>query len=99
MTRMNKTISLIVKNENNIENKTNELIDALNDTKFNYFHYIETNDILNQLKINLDSLLNQLNELENAITFTNLKILHPFIVSKQELENLIKDLNKIHGNS
>ena len=88
MSNINGTITLIVRNQNTIDNKTNELIQAINTTNFNLFLYTEAHEILKQIKLNLESLLNFLVEMENAITFTNLKIAHPSIICHQDQKGI-----------
>lgn len=95
----NETLSKITNNQKLIENKIESLRIGMHELAFNYAHYLEIHEVLNQIKLNLDSLLNFLSELENAISFAYLKTLHHSIVSPTELINIIKILDNYHSSS
>lgn len=48
-------------------------------------NYMEIRDALDQIKLNLDALFKFLFEIENCITFGRLGILHPSIISIEEI--------------
>lgn len=97
MQNFNNTVTTVTNNQKSIENKINEIISDLNTTEFNYVAYLEVHEVLDQIKVNLDSLLNFLTEIENAISFAALKILHRSIISPQDLRKLVDDLQNSHN--
>lgn len=99
MQSINETLTNVTRNQNTIKNKIEELRKNLNEVTFSYIHYLEINEILNQIKLNLDSLLNFLSEIENAISFASLKTLHHSIVSPTDLKEIVNSLYKIHSHT
>lgn len=97
MSNINDSLTLIVKNQINVENKTNELIRLINKGNFDISHFYDAQEILDQIKYNLDSLLNYLEEIENAVTFANLEVVHPSIISYQDLKDIINELYSIYN--
>jgi hypothetical protein len=96
MLGINDTFASIIQNQIKLDNKTNELIQSVNEDKFNYLHFTITENILHQINYNLDSLLIYLSELENAVTFANLEIVHPSILSYEDLKIIINELYSIY---
>lgn len=99
MSNINQTVTKVISNQGLIETKIEQLRTAMNEEAFNYAHYLEIQEVLNQIKLNLDSSLNFLSELENAIGFANLQTLHHSIVSPSELKSIIKILEHSHSDS
>lgn len=99
MTNINQTMTVVSKNQKAIENKINEIANDLQQTKSNYVHYLEIHEIMDQIKLNLDSLLNFLNDIENAISFASLKTLHHSIIPQNELKEIVKEFHNSHHNT
>lgn len=97
MYNINKTMSQIIQNQNSLENKTNELIYYVNQAEFEYYHYIEVYEILDQIKLNVDSILHFLTNVENAVSFASMNVLHRSIVSLSELKEIYGEMYKIHS--
>lgn len=99
MENINETMTTVTSNQKSIANRVENLRETLNQTTFNYVHFLEIHEILNQIKLNLDSLLNFLSETENAISFAHLKTLHHSIITPNDLKEIVKDLQKTHSYS
>lgn len=97
MKNINNTLTVVSNNQKAIENKINEMVYDLKRIEFNYVHYLEIHEIMDQIKLNLDSLLDFLNDVENAISFATLKTLHRNIVSPNDLQEIVKTLHKSHN--
>lgn len=97
MTHINKTMSLIVRNQETINQKVSELRKAINEVTFGFIHFLEIKDILNQLKVNLDSLLHFITEIENAITFAKLGVAHPSIITLDNLHKINLELKQMYN--
>jgi len=98
MVNINQTMSTIIKNQNTISQKLLELQEAINKVTFEFIHFLEIKDILSQLKLNLDSLLHFVTEIENAITFAKLGIAHPSIISLENLYKINLELSNLYNN-
>lgn len=99
MQNINETMTSVTRNQKLIETKIDDLRTGLNEFTFSYVHYLEIHEILNEIKLNLDSLLNFLSDTENAISFASLKTLHHSIVSPTELKEIVNTLYQIHSHS
>lgn len=94
---MNNAISTLSKNQNPIGDNIKRLIAAFNETSFSYIHYREIHEILNQIKLNFDSLLIILTNIENAVGFAGLKMFHRSIVFPNDLRKIIYEFYKTHN--
>lgn len=55
--------------------------------------------IINQLFLNLNSVINFLNSIENAVTFARLGIVHPDILKINDLKLILKEFSELHDKS
>lgn len=89
----NNTVSKLVKNQEILKTKINELITA---EKWNWSSFQTT---FGQIISNLRFTDEILNDIENAITFSKLGIIHPSIISIKKLEKIFRVLSKYHSES
>ena len=96
--KFNSTIQQIGQNEMLIENKINQISIIVQKTTYREnMHFIK--DILNQI-INLYEIINSiLQDIENSITFSKLKVMHPSIITFNDLLKELKKLEKIVGSN
>lgn len=91
MLEFNKTVSVIDQNEKLFFSRL-QLMGKLLNKSDNMMEQIHTKDILSQFIHLFEIVLNILQDIENSLTFCNLKIVHPSIISNREL---LKELLKI----
>lgn len=96
--KFNSTVQQIGQNEKLIENKINQISLIVQKTTYREnSHFIK--DLLNQI-INLYEIINSiLQDIENSITFARLKIMHPSIITLNDLFNELKKLEKLVGSN
>lgn len=94
--QFNLTVQQIGRNEELLEKRINQIGMIVQTTTYREnMHFIK--DILNQV-INLYEIIDSiLQDIENSITFTKLKIVHPSIIKINDLYNELKKLEKNIG--
>lgn len=97
MRNMNKTMTVLIDNQNAIKYKVEEIRNTLNGTLFHFYHTLEINSIFGQIKNNLDILMNFLTNLETSISFSNLKIMHSSLITHEELKELLYNMSNIYN--
>ncbi|KAJ8978618.1 hypothetical protein NQ317_014546 [Molorchus minor] len=82
----NKTIKLVLHNQEVIANGIESIRKDLNKFIFDFNDYLQVKDILDQVSISLNILTELLSDIENAISFAKLNTLHHSIIKISELE-------------
>ncbi|KAJ8983435.1 hypothetical protein NQ317_013197 [Molorchus minor] len=95
----NKTITLVLHNQDVIVDGIEKIKKDFNKFIFNFSHYMQTRDVLDQLSSSLSMLLHLLTNIENAISFSKLGSLHHSILKTNEMESIIEKLLKFHSNN
>lgn len=92
----NNTISLLKHNQEVISGEITKVRSQLNTFIFDFNDYMQTRNILDQIYLSLQSILHLLTDLENAITFARINVLHNSIIKLNELESIVDVMLKHH---
>lgn len=95
----NKTISLVLHNQDVITQGIQKIESEFNTFIFDFSHYMQTRDILDQISINLNMLIDFLTNIENAISFAKLGTLHHSILKLDEMVEIVEKLLELHSDS
>lgn len=95
----NKTISLVLHNQDVITRGIEKIEKDFNKFIFDFSHYMQTRDVLDQISITLNMLLHLLTNIENAVSFAKLGTLHHSILKSDELEAIVEKLLEFHSDS
>lgn len=93
MTKFNNTLKIIKNNENLIVKRIQKFEEILKDTVNSNINTLHTKITINDLTNALNLILNVLQDIENSITFCHLKIVHPSIITNNQL---MQELQKIY---
>lgn len=89
--KFNRTIRGIIHNQQTIEEKVNDIIIYLKQNGHNKIDYYEITDVLFQIINSLNEILRILTNLQTAISFAKVKLMHSNIITPHEL------LEELHG--
>lgn len=92
----NETMNLIKHNQDIIFSGIEKIRNSLNTFIFEFDDYLQTRNILDQLNLNINIILQILGEIENAIAFARLGILHTGIIKIEEMEKMVYTVLKFH---
>lgn len=95
----NKTISLVLHNQQVITQGIERIQQDFNKFVFDFSDYMQTRDILDQISLNLNVLTHFLTNIENAISFAQLGTLHHSILKLDEMETIVEKLLEFHSES
>jgi hypothetical protein len=90
----NETISKLSKNQNQISYKINEMLREINITRQELFGYLQLDTSFTLVEINLQIILETLNNLETALSFSVKGIADHNIVTFENLQYFIQFLSK-----
>lgn len=93
----NATITLLSTNQNLIKQRLEYFEHNMNKTIENIGAFLRAENTLDQIILNCQNLITFLNNLENAIAFAKLNILHTSVISASELELMIAYLTKVYN--
>lgn len=82
--QFNETIKNIEHNENELKSRIQQLNIILNEN-IQHTHILYAKDIFNQLVILYNTLLNVLSDIDNSLVFCKLGIMHPSIITPNDL--------------
>lgn len=94
----NESLSSIEHNQDTIVNNIKDLFNKTERLYFDLDHYIRLKNVLDQIEINLNTLIYFLTDIENAITFAKLETLHHSILKLNEIQIIINKLSETYNN-
>ncbi|XP_050505429.1 uncharacterized protein LOC126883802 [Diabrotica virgifera virgifera] len=92
----NETITLLTHNQEIIAEEVNNISTNLNTFIFDFNHYLQARNVLDQLNLTLQIILQLLNDLEEAITFSRVNTLHNSVIKKDEIKWIINKMLEHH---
>lgn len=92
----NKTLTTLSGNQNIILQYIGNLHKTINDARSDIYWYVSARNTIDQIIMNANAIINFLDNLENAVIFSKLNVLHPDIVSLANFEILLKNLSAIY---
>lgn len=98
MKRYTNDINTIVTNQNKIFDYVSNFQGHIKNITDQFNKHSTYLSIFNQIFTNIHMLITFLDNLENAITFAKLHVVHPDILTSQNLGSLLTDLRKTYGN-
>lgn len=97
MANYNTTVTLITHNQENIAFEINKISTDMNKFVFDFNNYMEVRNILDQLNLTLQTILQLLTDLETAITFARLNIIHSSLINPEELKWAVEKMHEHHS--
>lgn len=95
----NKTITTLNSNQKKLEHSVKILQESVYSTINNNNHYISFQGVLYQVNLDCQNLITFIDNLEDAIMFAKLNILHNSILSSLELKQMINYVTNIYSES
>lgn len=95
--RFNKTISIVADNQHEIANHVNALQNNHDTFVITSLKLLTLQGIKQQISVDCITLIEFLDELENAIMFAHLNTIHPSIVHTNEIEEMITILQSYYN--
>lgn len=95
MNYFNITTSLIKHNQDSVTREIQRINRYLNQTILGFNRYLVAKNVLDQIHLTLQTILQLLTDLENAITFAKMNILHTSILKPKELQTIVKIIYNI----
>ena len=94
--RFNETLNLINHNEELIKEETLKISKELNKVVFDFNHFLQTRNVLDQLQLSLQIIIQTLTDLETSITFARIHTIHSNLLKQDELEWIIQKMLEHH---
>lgn len=93
----NQTVSLIKTNQEIVHSEINEIRTKLNKFMFDFTDYLRTRNVLDQISTSFTIILHLLDEVENAVAFARLGILHNSVIKINEMRSILRTITQYHS--
>ncbi|XP_044752899.1 uncharacterized protein LOC123312503 [Coccinella septempunctata] len=95
----NKTISVLRNNQKTISSQLEGISGKFDQLSDNFYMYIQIKNLMDQIGISISIIIELIDEIENAISFSRLGILHHSIIKFSELYSIINKTKNLYGSS
>ncbi|XP_074034382.1 uncharacterized protein [Leptinotarsa decemlineata] len=97
MKSYNETISLLTHNQDTISIEVKRIETDLNRLVFDFNHYLETRNVLDQINLILQVILQTLNDLEMAVSLARINTVHNSVLKSEDLSWIVRTLLTYHS--